>query len=249
MAPRSIPDPSRRAILAAGLSILAAPARARSRLVVFAAASLKPALDEIAATWPEPVALSYGGSGSIARQAVAGAPADVIVLAAQDWMDWLAARGVVSGSPRSVAGNRLILAGPAGAVPLDLTAAALLARLGPDGRMAMGDPMSVPAGRYGREAMESLGLWPALEPRALLAENVRAALAFVARGDVALGLVYATDARGTGVDVLAQIPADAHTPIAYPAAILPGADAGAADFLDHVTASGAIFARHGFLPV
>jgi molybdate transport system substrate-binding protein len=248
MAGRTRSDLSRRAVLA-GLSALPAfGARAGRGLVVLAAASLKPALDEIAAGWQAPVAVSYGGSGAMARQVAAGVPADLVILAAVDWMDWLRAQGALAGDPIAVAGNQLVLAGPPGEAPLALAAEAIAGRLGPNGRFAMGDPLSVPAGRYGQEALTSLGLWDGLRGRAILAENVRAALAYVVRGDVALGLVYASDTVGTGVARVAEIPASAHQPILYPGAVLPGADLGAAAFLAHVAASGAVFARHGFAP-
>ncbi|SFJ58732.1 molybdate transport system substrate-binding protein [Jannaschia pohangensis] len=241
------PDPTRRGLLLAGsAALLARPARAApDALVVMAAASLKPALDEIAATWPDPVALAYGGSGAIARQIAAGAPADVVLLAATDWMDWLVSQGAVEGAARSVAGNRLVMAGTPGGGPVCLSAAAVLARLG-TGRLAMGDPMSVPAGRYGQQALETLGIWAALSEHLLMTDNVRAALAYVARGDVPLGLVYASDARGTGVEVAAEIPAPTHAPIVYPAALVRGARPGAADLLAHIAGSQAIFAAHGF---
>ncbi|MEM7644603.1 MAG: molybdate ABC transporter substrate-binding protein [Pseudomonadota bacterium] len=248
IAHRSTFDLSRRVVLGAALAAWAWPARAGDRLVVLAAASLKPALDEIAAGWAAPVAVSYGGSGTIARQAAAGAPADVVLLAAEDWMDWLVGQGVLAGAARSVAGNRLVLAGPAEAPPLALERAAVLERLGRDGRLAMGDPMSVPAGRYAQQALETLSLWDAVAPRALMAENVRAALAYVARGDVPLGLVYGSDTRGTGVSLLAEVPGSAHAPITYPGAVLARAGPGATAFLDHVAASGEVFARHGFGP-
>lgn len=241
-------EPTRRAVLGAGLGLaLAGPLAAGPGLTVLAAASLKPALDEIAAGWPDPVAVAYGGSGTLARQAAAGAPADLVILAAVDWMDWLAGQDVLAGRPRSVAGNRLVLAGPPGAAPLALTREAVEARLS-GGRFAMGDPVSVPAGRYGQQALETLGLWGSLRGRAILAENVRAALAYVARGDVALGLVYGSDAAGAGVAEVAAIPATAHQPIAYPAALLGGAAPGAQAFLDRVASSGAVFLRHGFAP-
>ncbi|WP_167767059.1 molybdate ABC transporter substrate-binding protein [Jannaschia formosa] len=239
---------TRRALLGAGLALaLTGPLRAQSPLTVLAAASLKPALDEIASVWPEPVAISYGGSGTVARQAAAGAPADVILLAAVDWMDWLAGQGVLQGEPTVIASNRLILAGPPDAAPLDLTLEAIEARL-EGGRFAMGDPVSVPAGRYGQQALETLGFWTSLQSRAILAENVRAALAFVARGDVALGLVYASDAVGSGVAEVARIPQTAHQPIVYPGAVLRGARPGAEAFLRSVAEAEAVFARHGFAP-
>lgn len=241
--------PTRRALLGAALAIgVGGRARSGDGLTVFAAASLKPALDAFVADWPMPLAISYGGSGTMARQVAAGAPADVVILAARDWMEWLAGEGVLDGAPVNLATNRLILAAPPGAKPVELTEAALLARLGPEGRMAMGDPMSVPAGRYGQQALETLGLWAQLAPRALTAENVRAALAFVARGDVPLALVYRSDARGTGVEVAATIPASAHAPIRYPAAQVAGARPGAAALLAALGDAGPLFAAHGFAP-
>ncbi|MEM8823872.1 MAG: molybdate ABC transporter substrate-binding protein, partial [Pseudomonadota bacterium] len=170
---RSTSDLSRRTLLGAMIAALAWSADGGEGLTVFAAASLKPALDEIAAGWEAPVALSYGGSGTIARQAAAGAPVDIVLLAAEDWMDWLVGQGVVEGTPLSVAGNRLVLAGASGSGPVALDQNALLDRLGANGRLAMGDPISVPAGRYAQQALETLGLWDAIAPRTLLAENVR----------------------------------------------------------------------------
>ncbi|MGB3408523.1 MAG: molybdate ABC transporter substrate-binding protein [Jannaschia sp.] len=240
-------DRTRRAVLGAGvLALLARPLRAERDLTVMAAASLKPALDEIAGRWAEPVVLSYGGSGTIARQAALGAPADLIVLAATDWMDWLAGQGVLSTAPRSVATNRLVLAGPPNVAPLRLRLPDVIEALGPGGRLAMGDPASVPAGRYGQQALETLGLWAALRPRAILTEDVRAALAYVARGDVAMGLVYRSDTVGTGVGTAALVPATAHAPIVYPAALLAGAGPGAPAFLEHLADNGDVFAAHGF---
>ena len=232
----------RRGFLIGTAATLAAPAIAQGPLRVFAAASLKPPLDEIAAAWDGPVALSYAGSGTVARQVAAGAPADVVVLAAVDWMDWLMERAAL-GPRRIVARNALAFAGAAGAPPMDLTPDALTARLG-EGRLAMGDPLSVPAGRYGEEALRSLGLWDAARSRLLLTENVRAALAYVARGDVPLGLVYRSDAADPGVAVVAGVPADAHAPILYPGA----ASARGEPFLNAVAGGRDVFAAHGFGP-
>ncbi|WGH78887.1 molybdate ABC transporter substrate-binding protein [Jannaschia ovalis] len=248
-APRSRSDPTRRALLAGAAALaVAGAAGAGGGLVVLAAASLKPALDDILTGWPGPVAVSYLGSGTAARQAAAGAPADLVILAATDWMDWLETQGALAGPAVPVAGNRLVLVGPPGAAPLALERDALLARLGPAGRIALGDPMSVPAGRYAQQALETLGLWETLRPRAVLAENVRAALAYVARGDLALGVVYGSDARGTGVAELVAVPPESHRPIVYPAALLRGAAPGARALLDRIVASGAVFAAHGFAP-
>ncbi len=234
-------------MLAGALAAAARPALARRRVVVFAAASLKPPLDAIAARWDGPVALSYGGSGTLARQVAAGAPAQVVILAAQDWMDWLASQGAVAGPVRSVAGNRLVLVGPPGAAPVALEAGAMLDRL-EGGRLAIGDPVSVPAGRYARAAFETLGLWDALAPRLLAASDARAALAYVEGGDAALGAAYASDAAGARVAVVADLPPGSHPPIAYPAALAPGAGPDAAAFLDRVLSAADVFAAHGFAP-
>lgn len=241
------PGPPRRTILAGAAAALAMPAPAREApLRIFAAASLKAPLDVLAARWDGPVSASYAGSGTVARQLAAGAPADVVILAAVDWMDWLAGKGRV-GPARIVARNALVLAAPAGAAPVALEAAAILARLG-SGRLAMGDPLSVPAGRYGRQALTSLGLWDAVAPRLLQAESVTAALAYVARGDVPLALVYRSDARAPGVAAVADVPAGAHDPIVYPAAAVPGGDGRAGAFLDHVARGADVLAAHGFAP-
>lgn len=242
---RSPSDPTRRAVLAAA-AVLATPARAEAPLTVFAAASLKGPLDAIASAYAEPVRVSYAGSGALARQVAAGAPADVVVLAAVDWADWLLARGVLEGDPVDVAGNRLALAGPAGAAPLEPSAPAILDRLGRRGRLAMGDPMSVPAGRYAQQALETMGAWGALDDRLLLSESVSAALAYVARGAAPVGLVYRSDLRRASVAALAQVPPEAHAPIRYPAAVVRGARPGARALLDAVAGADATFAAHGF---
>lgn len=237
---------TRRTILLGAPALSATPALAQGAVRVFAAASLKPALDAIAAGWGAPVSLTYAGSGTVARQVAAGAPADVVILAAADWMDWLAARARL-GPRRVVARNALVFAGRAGSAPLALTPQAVAVRLG-QGRLAMGDPLSVPAGRYGAQALRALNLWTALEARLLLTENVRAALAYVARGDVPLGLVYRSDAAAPGVATVAAVPASAHDAIVYPGAAALDAAPQAQAFLDRVAASGPVFAAHGFAP-
>ncbi|SDY89892.1 molybdate transport system substrate-binding protein [Jannaschia faecimaris] len=239
-------DITRRGLLGSALALIwVGGVRAAERPVtVFAAASLKPALDEIAKGWD--VALAYGGSGSIARQVAAGAPADIVILAATDWMDWLVGQGVLSGTARVIARNRLVLAGAPGVGPVALTRDGVMRALG-TGRLAMGDPLSVPAGRYARHAFETLGLWTALSNRLILTEDVRAALAYVARGDVALGAVYASDVVGTDVEIAARIPSTAHAPIVYPGAVVSGRP-DATVFLDHVAGATEILAAHGFAP-
>lgn len=248
------PPPSRlffwlRQLVAAAATFLAAvspvSAQSQDRLTVFAAASMKPALDEIVAGWNGEVAISYGGSGTLARQVAAGAPVDVVILAAADWMDWLSAQGVLEGEATSIASNRLVIVGPPGAESLPLEEGAILERLGAE-RLAIGEPTSVPAGRYAQEALESLGLWPALANRLLAASDVRAALAYVEGGDAPLGVVYASDAVGSSVEVVAEVPPESHAPIAYPAAITRDASPDARKFLAYIAASRDVLGRYGF---
>ena len=243
MARRTRSDLTRRTVLGTGLALAAVgPARAAARLTVFAAASLKPALDEIAAG--QDVAIAYGGSGAMAQQVASGAPADVVVLAATDWMDWLAGEGVLVGPVRVVARNSLVLAAAPDITRFELTPEGVMAALG-TGRLAMGDPLSVPAGRYAQEAFETMGLWESLSDRLILTENVQAALAYVARGDVALGAVYGSDLVGTGVRRAAVLPEDSHTPIVYPGAVVSDRPEARA-FLDRLVAAADVFAAHGF---
>lgn len=235
------------------------PAAPRA-LVVFAAASLKDAMDDAAAAYRaqtgQPVQVAYAASAALARQVEQGAPADVFVSADVAWMDWLQARGLVDPASRTdLLGNTLVLVAPAasGAQPLELTPATdLLPLLGERGRLAMGLPTSVPAGNYAKAAFETLGMWPALAPRVAETENVRAALLLVARGEMPLGVVYASDATAEPrVKVLATFPGDAHPPIVYSVARVAGdapPDAAMA-FIAWLQsdAADAIFRRHGFL--
>lgn len=242
-------------LLAGGL---AAEPRDRPPLTVLAAASLKESMDEAAAAYEratgEPVRVAYAGSSALARQIAQGAPADVFVSADLDWMDWLQRRGLVDAdSRRELLGNALVLIAPrnAPARPLRLQRGAdLRPLLGEDGRIAVALTASVPAGKYAKAAFESLGMWQALRPRAAEAENVRAALLLVARGEAPLGVVYASDAQAEPrVKVLARFPAWTHPRIVYPVARVrasrhPQADA----FLRWLQgdAAKAIFRRHGF---
>ncbi len=235
-----------------------APPAGGEPLLVFAAASLKDAMDEATATHAETggpqMEVSYAASSALARQIEQGAPADVFVSADLAWMDWLGERGLIdAGSRRDLLGNDLVLVAPAqGEVPpLDLAAGAdaLLARLG-DGHLAMALVESVPAGKYGREAFELLGMWDALALRVAEADNVRAALMLVARGEAPLGVVYGSDAQAEPrVRVVATFPADSHAPIVYPAArVAASRHERAAGFVDWLASpeAGAIFRRHGF---
>lgn len=236
----------------------AAGADADSRpLLVFAAASLKESLDEAAAAYtaaggPE-VQVSYAASSALARQIAQGAPADAFVSADLEWMDWLQQRELVDAdSRRDLLGNALVLVAPASGnpAPVDLaTAPDLRPRLG-GGRLALALVESVPAGKYARQAFESLGMWTTLAPHVAEGDSVRAALMLVARGEAPLGVVYASDARAEPrVQVVATFPADSHPPIVYPVArVAASRHAGAMEFIAWLgsPAAGEVFRRHGF---
>ncbi|MCW3835765.1 molybdate ABC transporter substrate-binding protein [Sphingomonas canadensis] len=246
-------------LLLAALLLGAAPAPPQPQRgpLVLAAASMQEALNEAADLWARkgnarPV-LSFAASSALARQAAAGAPADLFVSADREWMDFLQARGrLVPGTRADLAGNRLVLVARSGdARPVPLRPGSPLAAMLGNGRLAMADPDSVPAGRYGKAALTRLGLWNALAPRVVRAENVRAALALVERGAAAYGVVYATDARASArVRVAGVFPADSHPPIRYPIARLnrgpqPAKAEAFRRFL--LSAEGkAVLARHGF---
>ncbi len=218
------------------------------QVTVFAAASLKTALDEIAETYEaatgQEIALSFAGSSVLARQIQLGAPADLFVSANEAWMDVLAADGVIKTESRvDIVGNRLVLVGHRAAEPAEIGAGLA------EGRVAMALVDAVPAGVYGKAALQAMGLWDVVAPRVVQADNVRAALAFVALGEVPLGIVYATDAAvDPRVSVIATFPAQTHPPIRYPAALTTGARPEAADFLVYLTGAEArtIFDRLGF---
>lgn len=237
---------------------LASPAAAEKGPLVLAAASLQEALDAAADAWaargkPKPV-LSFAGSSALARQIAAGAAADLFISADEEWMDFVAAKGLIRpATRRAFLGNRLVLIAPA-ARPLKLAVRRgfpLAPALG-DGRLAMADPDAVPAGKYGREALTALGVWPAVAPRLVRAENVRAALTLVERGEAAAGIVYATDARAAkGVGVAGIFPASSHKPISYPLALLTTSSHPDAEAFRRFLLSSqgkAIFARYGFAP-
>lgn len=216
--------------------------------IVLAASSLQEALTKAADAWesqghPAPV-LSFAATSALARQAELGAPADLFFSADEEWTDTLAEHGLLrAGTRRDLLGNRLVVVRAKGD-PI-----AGFAELG-DRRLALADPAAVPAGKYAREALERIGIWPELEGKVVPAENVRAALALVERGEARLGIVYATDALASDeVELVQEIPAETHTPIRYPVAILSASghpDAGAfLAFLSSAEAKG-IFAEHGF---
>ncbi len=258
-------SPNRRAVLRT-LALLpamlsftrAAPSQpaAGRPVLVFAAASLQPALTAIAAAWQaetgKRAAMSFAASSALARQIEQGAPADLFLSADIDWMDWAQARNLVrSGTRRNLLGNTLVLiAAPDNADGLAIAPGFPLARAIGASRLATGDPQSVPVGRYARQALVSLGVWDEVAPRIAGVENVRAALALVARGEARYGIVYASDARSEPrVKVAGVFPASSHPPIIYPAALTAASDhPDAAAFLAYLTSPAAtrIFEAEGF---
>lgn len=206
----------------------ATPAR---ETVVFAAASLTDAVNAIARAYEKrsgrTLKISFASSSTLARQIENGAAADTFLSADEEWMRYLAERKlVVEDSWSRPIGNRLVLIAPADQpVSVRLEKGVDLARFLGDGRLATGDPAHVPVGRYAQQALGYLGAWQALEPRLARAENVRAALALVERGEAPLGIVYATDARvASKVKVVGEFPEESHAPIRYSFAILAGHD-------------------------
>ncbi len=195
-------------------------------IVVFAAASLKNALETIGKAWTAAghtkVTLSFAASSAIAKQIDAGAPADLFISADLKWMDWLAERKLIDvGSRKNLLANTLVLIAPKDseqAIKIE-KGFPLAAALG-DSRLAMGDPQSVPAGSYAKAALTHLGVWDEVAPKVAGAENVRVALTYVSRGEAPLGIVYRTDANSDpNVKVLDTFPADSHPPIVYPIAL------------------------------
>lgn len=238
---------------------LSAPTQAADapnrELLVFAAASLTNVLDEVGTAYTQQtqqkVKFSYAASSALARQLEAGARADVFFSADLEWMDYVQARNLIDRTTRrNVLGNRLVLVAPADS-KIELKIApgfALAAALG-DGRLATGDPESVPVGKYARSALTSLGVWNDVADRLVRADNVRSALAFIARGETPLGIVYETDARvEKRVRVVAFFPADSHPPIVYPVAVTAGAAPAARQFVEFLSSAAAqrAFEKYGF---
>ncbi|CAO4184173.1 molybdate ABC transporter substrate-binding protein [Methylorubrum aminovorans] len=229
-------------------------------IVVFAAASLKNALDEASAAWANETGgrsrISYAGSNALAKQIEAGAPADLFISADLAWMDYAEKNGTIRADSRvNLLRNSIVLVAAKGSGQrvtlepgIDLTAALA------GGRLAMGNVDAVPAGKYGKAALEKLGAWDRMKGQVAQAENVRAALLLVSRGEAPLGIVYATDAASDpGVEVVATFPADSHPPIVYPAALTRDAAGAtrAASFLSFLRGPAArpIFERQGFVVV
>jgi len=215
---------NRRRLLGLAAATAVAPAaRAQSAgPVIFAAASLKTALDEIAAGWRESgkpaVRISYAASSALAKQIEQGAPAELFVSADTDWMDYLETKGLIDQDTRvNLLGNEIVLIAPRDSTGTGLD---LLRQLG-DRKLAMANVDAVPAGKYGKAALEKLGAWGGVKGKIAQAENVRAALLLVARGEAPLGIVYATDAAAEpNVRIVGRFPAGSHPPIVYPAALI-----------------------------
>lgn len=253
-------DPAGRILALLVLSLTLLPAAWAQNLTVFAAASLKEALDEAGTRYQkstgrsEKIAISYAASSALARQIENGAPADVFISADMDWMDYVEKRNLLrAGSRASLLRNEIVLIAPSfSKAMLDLRPGAPLAQVLGKERLAMADPDSVPAGKYGKAALEKLGLWATVINRVARTENVRAALLFVSRGEAPLGIVYRTDAAAEKkVRIVATFPPDSHPPIVYPAALLSGwKSAEATVFFEFIKSPVAIeiFRKHGFVP-
>jgi len=250
---------TRRALFAAFAVVAAvssAPAYADD-VVVFAAASLKNALDDVAAAYKvetgKSVSINYAGSNVLAKQIEQAAPADIFFSADLDWMDYLAKHSLIAvDTRRTLLGNEIVLV-----APTDSTATATIASgfdlaglLGGDGKLAMANVDSVPAGKYGKAALTNLGVWDSVSARVVQADNVRAALAFVAKGEAPVGIVYQTDANAEpSVKVIGTFPADSHPPIVYPVALVAASkNPDARDFLAHLESDAAkpAFTGQGF---
>jgi molybdate transport system substrate-binding protein len=230
MLPRAFLN-SIRGLLVVAVAVLAAPwnvaAHAQGRdLLVFGAASLKNALDDANARYlrdaGHKIVVSYGASPALAKQIESGAPADIFISADLDWMDYVAERKLIKPEMRfNLLGNKLVLVAPAdSAINLTIGANFPLAQALGNGRLAMADPSSVPAGKYGKAALEALGVWASVAGKAAPAPDVRATLAFVSRGEAPLGIVYQTDAAADkGVKIVGAFPESTHPPIIYPIAV------------------------------
>jgi len=241
------------------LAVAAAPhpsAAQDKTITIFAAASMKNAVDDINAAYTKAtgvkVVASYAASSALAKQLEQGAPADVFASADLDWMDYAIQKKVIRQDTRvNLLGNRLVLIAPADS---KLTNVAIgpgfdLAKLAGDGRVTTGDVQAVPVGKYAKAALEKLGAWQAAAPKFAMAESVRAALAFVARGEAVLGIVYETDAKvEPKVKVVGVFPQDAYPPVVYPVALTTTAKPEAAGYLDFLRSSAAkaMFEKYGF---
>jgi molybdate transport system substrate-binding protein len=225
-------------------------------VTVFAAASLKNALDEVNSAFAQQTGMkttaSYAASSALMKQIENGAPADVFISADLDWMDYGAQRKLINNETRvDLLGNRLVLIAPKDSKTGRVTIAPGfdLAQFAGDGRIVTGDVRAVPVGKYAKAALDKLGAWQKTQPKLAMTENVRAALTLVARGEAVLGIVYMTDAKvEPNVKVIGIFPADSHPPIVYPTALTATARSGALEYLAFLRSSAAkaIFERNGF---
>ena len=239
------------------LSAALQPASAEDKtLTVFAAASMKNALDDIDAAFTAKTGVkvnaSYAASSTLAKQIEQGAPADIFVSADTDWMDYAVGKKNINESTRvNLLGNSIVLIAPKDSKIDTVTIGPGfdLAKLAGDGKIATGDVKSVPVGKYAKAALEKLGAWSAAEPKFAMAESVRAALTLVARGEAAIGIVYSTDAKvEPGVKVIGTFPTDSHPPIIYPVAATSTAKPEANAYLDYLRSSvaKAVLEKYGF---
>jgi len=251
--------PTRRLLLLTlflATQLTVASAAAANDVVVFAAASLKNALDDASAAYATDTGvkalISYAASSTLAKQVESGAPADIFISADLDWMDYLQKRNLIKPETRqTLLGNKLVLIAPADSTAkIEIAPGFALAGLLGNERLSMADPSAVPAGKYGKAALEKLGVWASVSSKVAPAEDVRSALLLVSRGETPLGIVYATDAAADkGVRIVAAFPEDSHPPIVYPAALLASSDnPAAAAFLDFLKSDRArpFFERQGF---
>lgn len=225
-------------------------------VLVFAAASLKNALDAVNAQWQKETGkkatISYAASSALAKQIEQGAPAQMFISADLDWMDYVAQKNLIKPATRSsLLGNRIVLIAPKDkAQAVDIKAGFDLAKVLGEGRLAMANVESVPAGKYGKAALEKLGVWASVSAKVAQAENVRAALVLVSRGEAPAGIVYQTDAAAdANVKIIGTFPEDTHPRIIYPIALTAGANhPDAAAFLDYVKSAKAkpLFEAQGF---
>lgn len=247
---------TRTALMLAWLVVLPVSISHAATVTVFAAASLKEAMDDqtrqFEARTGDRVVVSYAGSNALAKQIEAGAPADVFISADLDWMDYLEQRRLVAtGTRMTLVRNTLVLIAPASSKAILKIGPGfgLAAALGSE-KLAMANPDSVPAGKYGKSALEALSVWPSVEKQIARTENVRAALALVSRGEAPFGIVYSTDAfADKAVRIVATFPADSHRPILYPAAVVATSQSTVArPLLEYLrsTAAGAIWEKYGF---
>jgi molybdate transport system substrate-binding protein len=244
------------AVVPAFATCIEAGMAAEQSIVVFAAASLKNALDAVnAAFTPESgtrVSASYAASSALIKQIENGAPAEVFVSADEDWMTYAAERSLIKKESRiDLLGNKLVLIAAAESSIGTVTIASGfdLAALAGNGRIVTADVRSVPAGKYAKAALQKLGAWEKAAPKLAMTENVRAALTLVARGEAVLGIVYLSDARvEPRVKIIGTFPEDSHPPIVYPAALIKTAAAPAKDFLAFLSGpqATAIFEKAGF---